>query len=746
MSSLRDSLRSSSARKLNIRKRADLTAQKQYYLGQTYYVVKEPIGLNYFRFQEEEYAILEMLDGEMSMDDIKERFEAEYPPQKIPLEELQSFLGMLHRSGLVVSGAPGQGKELRKRRGERVRQKLLMAFANILGLRFKGFDPERLLNWMHSWLGWFFGPTAFFCFLILMLSAASLVAVEFDYFRSKLPEFHQFFGPRNIFWMAVVLAVTKVFHEFGHGLSCKHFGGECHEIGFMLLVLTPCLYCNVSDSWMLPSKWHRAAIGAAGMYVELIIASIATFIWWGSSPGLLKNLCLDVMFVSSVSTLIFNANPLLRYDGYYILADLAEIPNLRQKSTMILSRKMSEWFLGLEPDEDPFLPKQNQIFFAAYSIASAFYRWFIVLSIMLFLYEVWKPYRLEIIGSILGMMSLYGLLIYPLYKAGKFLYVPGRLDKVKMPHVYATAGGLVLLAAGLLFLPLPCNVFCSLEIQARDAAPVYVEVPGKLEKLYVRAGHQVAARQPLAEMSSIDLQIEIDELTAKHDGYVVQLNNLHQQRYLDRKAGDSIPAVEDALKTTVDQLKQRQADLARLQLRAPIAGTVLPPPAAPHREDPEGGQLPAWSGSLLEPENQGAHLERNTLFCQIGNPQQMEAILVVDQADIELVREGQKVDIKLQELPLETLHGAIKEIANIDLKVTPQRLSVKSGGDLATVTDKATGAEHPANVSYQARVPVDDAQRQLLIGLRGQAKIHAQWQSLGQRFWRFITHTFNFRM
>jgi hypothetical protein len=124
----------------------------------------------------------------------------------------------------------------------------------------------------------------------------------------------------------------------------------------------------------------------------------------------------------------------------------------------------------------------------------------------------------------------------------------------------------------------------------------------------------------------------------------------------------------------------------------------------------------------------------------------MEAILVVDQADNELVREGQKVDIKLQELPLETLHGAINEIANIDLKVTPQRLSVKSGGDLATVTDKATGAEHPANVSYQARVPVDDSQRQLLIGLRGQAKIHAQWQSLGQRFWRFITHTFNFRM
>ena len=79
--------------------------------------------------------------------------------------------------------------------------------------------------------------------------------------------------------------MTKILHEFGHGLSCKHFGGECHEIGVMFLVLTPCLYCNVSDSWMLPNRWHRAAIGAAGMYVELVLASICTFIWWFTEPG-----------------------------------------------------------------------------------------------------------------------------------------------------------------------------------------------------------------------------------------------------------------------------------------------------------------------------------------------------------------------------------------------------------------------------------------------------------------------------
>ena len=219
--------------------------------------------------------------------------------------------------------------------------------------------------------------------------------VEFDVSVAKLPEFHQFFNVHNAFLLAAVLGVTKVMHEFGHGLACKHFGGECHEMGIMVLVLTPCLYCNVSDSWMLPNKWHRACIGAAGIYVELVLASICTFLWWFSEPGLLHNLCLNVMFVCSVSTVIFNANPLLRYDGYYILADLVEIPNLRQKATTILSRKLSEWCLGMEPPEDPFLPQRNQVFFALYSVAAAIYRWVVAFSICWFLYRLFSVVRSE---------------------------------------------------------------------------------------------------------------------------------------------------------------------------------------------------------------------------------------------------------------------------------------------------------------------------------------------------------------
>ena len=403
MVTLRDSLLSSSARKLPIRKRPDLVARRQHYLGRSYWVVKDPVGLNYFRFQDEEYAILQMLDGQTSLDEIKDRFEAEFPPQKITLEELQQFLGMLHRSGLVVADVPGQGQQLRKRRDERKRKELLgrrqqHPLHPLQGLRSRAAAELASIRTVR----WFFSPVALALCCLLALSALTLVAVEFDVFRAKLPEFHQFFSIHNAFLLAVVLGVTKVMHEFGHGLACKHFGGECHEMGIMVLVLTPCLYCNVSDSWMLPNKWQRAAIGAAGIYVEVVLASICTFLWWFSEPGLFHNLCLNVMFISSVSTIIFNANPLLRYDGYYILADVMEIPNLRQKATTILSRKLGEWCLGLEPPEDPFLPQRNQVFFALYSVAAAAYRWVVAFSICWFLYKLFESYNLKIVGQMRG--------------------------------------------------------------------------------------------------------------------------------------------------------------------------------------------------------------------------------------------------------------------------------------------------------------------------------------------------------
>ncbi len=826
MATLADSLVSSSARRLPIRKRPDLTARRQTYLGQSYWVVKEPVGLNYFRFQDEEFAILNMLDGEISLDEIKERFEAEFPPQKITLEELQQFLGMLHRSGLVIASVPNQGRQLHKRRDERRRKEFLGAISNVLCIRFKGFDPERILNWLYPKVAWAFNRGVLALSLILIASALTLLIVQFDVFRSRLPGFYQFFSPANALLLLLTLGVTKICHEFGHGLSCKHFGGECHEMGIMILVLTPCLYCNVSDSWMLPSKWRRAAIGAAGMYVEIVLASIATFIWWFSEPGLLNYLALNTMFIASVSTLLFNANPLLRYDGYYILADLMEIPNLRQKATSILSRKMGEWLLGIEPPEDPFLPRRNQVLFALYAVAASVYRWFVLASILWFLYQVFKPYKLQIIGQAIVAMSLYGLVAMPLYKLGKFFYIPGRIEKVKKPRMYTSIAVISALLAGVLLVPLPHRVMCTLEIQARDARPVYVDVEGRLESIDVAPGDRVEAGQQLAQLVNPAIDLEIVRLRGEVARYETQLRTLRRNSYRDPAGAAEIPSVQEALTTAREQLREELEHKARLRLTAPVAGIVLPPPEVPHRGEDSLGQLASWSGTPLMERNRGTTLESSVLFCRIGDPQQVEATVIVDQVDRNYVDLGQRVEVLLRHMPGVRLEGRIESIAESELDLAPQRLATRAGGELPTITDPETGVERPQSTSYQARVPLglyghdrrygwlrgrleqagedawrvryippamwsdsesgvvtlvepgwmwgyqtgdfvevrgrpdeaggayhvesltrlDDANGLLRVGLRGKGKIHTPWTPLGTRAWRFLVHTFQFRL
>jgi putative peptide zinc metalloprotease protein len=743
MATLADSLVSSSARPLPLRVRPDLSAKSHRYQGRPYWIIKDPVGLHYFRFQEEEYAILNMLDGKTSLDNLKERFEAQFPPQKITVEELGQFVGTLHKSNLVVTDVPGQGLQLFNRRWERRKKEIWGAAANLLSLRFKGIDPDRILEWLHPKFRWMYSPTGVTACLLLYASALMLILVQFNIFRAKLPSFHEFFTAQNWIWLGISLAVTKVIHEFGHGLTCKHFGGECHEMGVMLLVFTPCLYCNVSDSWMLPNKWHRAYIGAAGMYIELCIASVCTWIWWYSNPGLLNNVCLSTMFVCSVSTVMFNANPLLRYDGYYIMSDITEIPNLRQKATTLFSRKAGKYFLGLEEPEDPFLPQRNQGFFVLYSVAAAMYRWVVTFSIMWFLYKVFEPYGLKILSQILASVSIFGLVGAPIWQVGKFFWVPGRLHQVKRRNLQITLAMLAAIVLFIFYVPLPYRVICTLEVKPRGAESIYVSMPGRLEES-LEEGKQVHKGDPIAVLSSPDLQAQIEETKGKIASAIIQKNMFSDLASDgDNGARDQIDTAQQSIATYRKQLAEKLTKNEQLTLRAPKDGIVLPAPRQPKKETP-ANELPAWHGSPLDQINLGTYLPEGTLVCQIGDPTRMEAVLVAEQDDRENITVGVPVSIMLDCLPGVLFTGRISEIADKPLDVVPQHMTNKAGGEVITKSDPS-GAQHPQNISYQVKVPLEDHEL-LTIGVRGRAKIHARWQTIWERSWRLFMRTFNFKM
>ena len=311
--------------------------------------------------------------------------------------------------------------------------------------------------------------------------------------------------------------------------------------------------------------------------------------------------------------------------------------------------------------------------------------------------------------------------------------------------MYATLGVLATVIAAVLYVPLPHRVYCTLEIQPRDAKSIFVSVPGELEQVFVKPGEEIAAGAKLAELANLDVDLSLAELTGERDQNDTQLESLRRQMVHDPQGASlQIQPLEATLAALNKQINEKRIDLERLTLVSPVSGTVLPPPELPMRQN-QDKQLPHWSGTPLDPENHDAYLEQGVLFCLVGDPHKMEALLVVDQEDIEYLKKGQLVDVKLDQLPAETLQGEIVEIAAEPLAVSPRHLSNKAGGELATKTDDS-GVERPLNTSYQVRVPIDDPENLLRIGLRGRGRIHGRPQTLGHRLWRYITQTFNFRL
>ena len=753
-------------RPLALRMRGDLEVKPLSTGGRRFWTVKDPLSLRYYQLRDEELFVLRQLDGRSSLKQIQSAYERRFAPQRITFQHIQAFVALLHEHGLVVADACGQGEELLARRRRNLRQGLLARYNNPLAIRFRGIDPAPLLEWLYPKCRWMFSGWIVAACLVFIVSAGTLAAVQLDVLLLRLPSFAAFFSPSNLFWLIVALAFTKIVHELAHGLTCRHFGGECRELGFMLLAFTPCLYCNVSDAWMLPSKWKRIAISAAGMYVELLLAALCTFLWWFSEPGLLNALCLNVMFVCSVGTVVFNGNPLLRYDGYYILSDLVQVPNLAGRSRALVRQWLARWFAGVELTPRRMLPERWGSFLAAYGVASTLYRWFVMFVILWFCYQVLKPHRLEILAVTLAAATVFGLLAVPATRAVRFLGHPGKRREVKWRRLVVRTSLVAAMGTGLLFVRWPYRVAAPAVLEPEGAQRVYVSVPGTLVET-VRAGTIVKAGQRLARLENQALRREVVRLRSQQEELRLRLENLESRRFADQTAAAQIPPAEQRLADIQEQLRRRLADKRELILTSPVDGMVLPasPRAAPTvgaavaagrspRQADAGrvlptpasgglGQLPGWSGTPLDECNVGSFLETGTLFCLVGDPERVEAVLIVDQTDIELVKVGQAVEIVWNDRPGRVVRGTVAEISDLDLEVAPQELLAHE--DLPLTRD-ASGVPRPVSASYQVRVRLEGGIGSRVIGMQGRAKIETPQQSLARRLYRYLSRTFRFKL
>jgi len=711
--------------------RRDLSVTEQRYEGKAYWVVKDPVSLRYYRFKEQERFLLGLMDGRHTLEDAQKAFEQRFRPERLTLEDLEVFASQLLQSGLAQNDSPSAGKQLYDRLKKRKRTALLQAFTNILYIKIPLFDPDATLRRLAPSFGFIFTLGWLAVSVCVMVAALGLVATQWNAFVARLPTFHEFFSFHTLLYMWVALGLVKIIHEFGHGLSCKTFGGEVHEMGLLFLCFSPCLYCNVSDAWTMPSKWKRIVISAAGIYVELMIAAMATFVWWSTDSGTFINrLSMSLMTVCSISTIIFNGNPLMRFDGYYVLADWIEIPNLRDRANRYLQNLAMEHCLGIETQPEPYMSTGRKCLFVFYAVASYLYRWFITFAILYFMYTFLKPYKLGAISFILGTGALASMIGYPFYRLIRGVRRRGRLPDMKPVRVTVSAAVVAAAVALVLFIPFPVSVYGLAVVQVEPAKIKPVVVPEKggfLEEILVADGAPVKAGDPIARLRQPDSDIKLE------------LNQIGQAFRQSQRAaliagmqisGASAAALAHELRTVsaeIERLRQEEKFLRDEQklliLRAPCDGKVM---------------------KLLEIEQKGRFLEKGQVVCEVGDDAALCAILLVPPSERSLIAPGKKAWLFVKGVGITETAGYVREISAVEAKdnIHPA-LTVKAGGEIPTVQDPQTGIETPEMQHYQVMVGFDRLTPVVHPGVRGRVKIEAGSETLWWRFRRYLATTFN---
>jgi putative peptide zinc metalloprotease protein len=716
--------------------RGDLQGSMQRFQGRKCHVIKDPITLRYYRFNEREQFLLGLLDGQHTLEEMQRKFEVQFRPSRLTTEELERFVQQVVTAGLAQNPRAPAGRRLLKRRQDGIRGKRLAALANVLAIQVPLFDPDRLLTRLLPWTRWVFAPWFFTLSVVGVLGAVLFVAIHFDTFRGRLPGYQEFFRFQTLACIGLVLGLVKTIHELGHGLSCKLFGGEVHEMGLMLLGFTPCMYCDVSDAWTLPSKWHRLIVSFAGIYVELVIAALATLVWW-NTPGqpFLNNISLSLMIVCSVSTVIFNGNPLMRFDGYYVLADWIEVPNFAERSRRLLTNAFLGLSLGIRSRPEGYISAWRRRLMLLYALTSLVYRWVMALAVLWLVTTFLRSYNLAGIAAVLASLTIGSMIGWPAYRCVRFFANQGGRVPEMQPQrlaLSAAAGGVLLLAFFLVPLPLSrVRQVGLVQVQPDALANVFVQVGGTLQKLHVRDGQQVGQGDVLAEFRNFDLENQRNAVLNMPELQALQLRAGRDRAGTD---GPELP------KTAGEQARaDREIDLmnrlvGRLELRAPRAGVVMGAPPI----DEVGKR---WRENFTEP------------FCTVGDPAHLWLLVPLGPADYRLLRQdckaaqarGAELDVTVL-VPGRAGHTRIGKIAQLpesETREIPPALTQHAGGPIAAQPAKSGPALVPQTQQYLVAVALDNADGALIPGELAHVVIYCRWRTAAWWVWRFLSVSLN---
>jgi putative peptide zinc metalloprotease protein len=547
--------------------------RRQQYRGQLWYVLENPANNQFARLAESAYRFVGSLDGRRTVSEVWQMCNEQLADAAPTQGEVIQLLGQLYGMNLLYADVAPDAEGLFSRYRRRVRREVLGYVSNLLFIRIPLIDPDAFLDRWVGLVGHLYGWTGFVLWALLLVSGLYFVVGNFGELVAQSADV---LAPDNLVLLYLSFVVIKICHEFSHAFACKRFGllnqsaGEVHTMGVMFLVFFPLPYVDASSAWAFRSKWHRAVVGMSGVMAELAATSVAAIFWAQTSTGVPHIIAYNVIFVASVSTLLFNGNPLLRFDAYYVLSDLTEIPNLAQRSKNYIYYLVKRYVWGIRRIQNPAYSLGESLWFVFYGFASAAYRIFISIRILLFLNNR-LPEALFILVPILAISAVVAWLLVPLGRFVRYLATGPELARNRARAVMSTLGGLCLGLLVLGWIRMPDHYRIEGIVEPIQFALVHAEGDGFVTGFLPSQSEVSPDGPPLVRAVNPDLEAEKKRLLA--DRRVLEIRFSKAQT--EEVAATQIIAEQiEALDEKIDRV---ESELQALDLRAPFPGTWVAP-------------------------------------------------------------------------------------------------------------------------------------------------------------------------
>lgn len=696
-------------RDLKPRLRSDAPIHRQVYRGQLWYVVNDAGSGRYHRFTPAAWSLIGLMDGRRTLGEIwvtaGRALGNELPTQT----EVIQLLSQLHHTDLLLTDVPPDILEMAARGRMLERRGRMAKIVNPLAIRIPLLDPDKFLRSTLRFAAPLYTRTGFVAWLLLVSWAVVQAAVHWNELTDNITD--RVMSVDNLLVLILVFPFVKAVHELSHGYATRRWGGEVHELGIMFLVFMPVPYVDASAASAFRERYKRVVVGSAGILAEVALAAIAMMIWMNAEVGLVRTMAFNVMLIAGVSTVLFNGNPLLRYDGYYILADSLEIPNLATRSNRHIGYLVQRYLFGVQGLDSPVAARGEAGWFVFYAIASFFYRIFIWVIIVLLVAT--QFYFIGVLLAIWGGFLMFGK---PLLKIIAHLFTSPVLHAQRGRALTSTLVAVTVAVALVVLVPVPRSTVVEAAVWLPERAVVHAGASGFVETVHAAPNERVVAGQVL-------MTLEDPILSARQRVMEAEVRQLELVYAALR--------TQDLVRAELTRQRREVAEAALARVSEEMDSLVIRSPANGRFVLPRAKDL------------QGLFIDKGSVVGYVIEPQQTRLRVALLQNEIDavlsLTTQAQvRIAGQLDELyPV----SEVRSVPAAGYTLPTKALSTEGGGRVLLDPREPDGALTLQPVfQLELTVPASDAAQ--FIGRRAWVRFDHGYEPLPARWYRGLRQVF----